>query len=96
MSDAEAIAKMTPEQLATALGGKLIIITRSACDVCEKSSASPTDKRYVINFRAGDETQAGVYCLACLHSLCFHALREQAHLDSLVEAQPHELAEVGA
>lgn len=83
MSDAEAIASMTPEQLAKALGGELITITRSACDACEKHSTSATDKRYIINFRVGDETQAGAYCLGCLHTLCFHALREQAHLDSL-------------
>lgn len=85
MSDAETIAKMTPEQLATALGGELIIITHSACDVCEKPSVSESDKRYVINFRAGDEAQSGLYCLACLQSLCFHSLREQARMDALVE-----------
>lgn len=89
MIAAETISKMTPEQIATALGGKLLGASDSTCDRCEQPPERTCQIHWLINFRAGDVTAASVFCLGCLQVEMFRHMRTQAGMDRLLEAHQH-------
>lgn len=89
MSDAEAIAKMTPAEMATALGGRLMSPSDSVCDRCERTPEMTCQLHWIVNFRVSEATAASVLCLGCLMVEVHHHMRSQAQMDALVEDKPH-------
>lgn len=91
--DAAKVAKMTPEQLATALGGSLILLTESDCDVCQRSADETGQEHHLIGFRASEVTATGIYCLPCLQACCLCQLHVLAAADRLVEDEATDAAQ---
>lgn len=87
MSDAETIAMMTPDEIVTAIGGVVMLLTESECDICHRPPSMTGYDHRLIGFRVGDVTASGIYCFACLQSTALNHMRDQSLCDRIVEAQ---------
>lgn len=87
MSWADLEARWNPHQMATLIGWRVIRRAYCECDDCAKPAA--VDRWLVCTTGETKSNQVRSICEPCLKKRLDRHLKEQGHLDSIVEEHPH-------